>query len=315
MSRNKIRNILVTGGAGFVGRHTAGALLKKGFRVCLLDNFSNSSRAALKPYAAAIKLVEGDIRHVQDVRKALAGIDAVFHFAALRSVVKSVEDPFLSHEVNATGTLLLLEEANKAGVRHFIFTSTSAVYGAAISRVQKETGALRPISPYGMAKLLAEHYVRYYFEEKGMPATSVRIFNVYGPRQNPESQYSLVVPGILSKILKGRRPVIDGTGEQARDFIYIGDIVEAFFKILGNKKSSGQVYNLGSGTAASVNTLVKTLLGLTASGLKPIHGPRRPGDPDRTCADISKIKRELGWRPKVSLKEGLKKTIREFDDL
>ncbi len=313
MSRHKIRNVLITGAAGFVGRHMTGALLRKGFKVRILDNFSSSSKAVLKPYAAEIQLVEGDIRNIRHVKKALSGIDAVFHFAAIRSVVKSVENPFLSHEVNTTGTLLLLDEAKKAGVRHFIFTSTSAVYGSAISHSQKEGGNLKPISPYGMAKLLAEHYVRYYFEEKGLPATSVRIFNVYGPRQNPESKYSLAVPGLLSKILKGKRPIIDGTGEQARDFIYIGDVVEAFFKILGNQKSYGQIYNLGSGRTTSVNRLVQTLLGLTGSDLKPAHGPRRPGDPDRTCADILKIKRELGWRPKVSLKEGLRETIRVFD--
>jgi nucleoside-diphosphate-sugar epimerase len=194
-------------------------------------------------------------------------------------------------------------------VRHFIFTSTSAVYGDALARLQKEDGRLSPISPYGVAKLAAEQYAKHYTSDKGLPTTSVRIFNVYGPRQNPESRYSLAVPGLLSKILKGQPPVIDGTGEQSRDFIFIDDILDAFFKILGNKKAYGRVYNLGSGHTDSINKLTATLLKLTKSKLKPVHGPRRPGDPERTCADTTRVRRELKWRPKISLEEGLRRTV------
>ena len=310
-----IKKFLVTGGAGFVGSHMIGALLERGLRVRVLDNFSCSNRRTLDPFRKKIELVEGDVRNVRDVKKAVRGQDVVFHFAAIRSVVKSVENPLVAHEVNASGTLLLLEESAKAEVKHFIFTSTSAVYGASISRFQREDAEKKPMSPYGVAKLAAEHYARYYFSEKKLPTTSVRIFNVYGPRQNPESKYSLVVPGVLSKIARQTPPVIDGSGDQARDFIYIGDILAAFFKIAGNRKAHGKVYNLGSGKTTSIKRIVDTLLKLSGSSLKAVHGPRRPGDPDRTCADISKIRRELGWSPRVSLEEGLRKTVDAYPGL
>lgn len=310
------KNLLITGAGGFVGRHMIDALLARGGKVRAMDNFSCSDRRSfVKEYSKKVELLEGDIRSPRDVKKAVKGVGAVFHFAAIRSVVKSVEDPLLSHEVNATGALLLLHYASEARVKHFIFTSTSAVYGDALADRQKEDGRLNPISPYGMAKLAAEGYARYHYFDKRLPTTSVRIFNVYGPRQNPESKYSLVVPGILSKIYKNERPVIDGRGDQSRDFIYIGDVVEAFFKILGNKRAYGKVYNLGSGRATSVHALVGTLLKLTRSKLKPVHGPRRPGDPDRTCADVSLIRKELGWMPKTSLEQGLKKVVTGWNGL
>ncbi len=307
-----MKKFLITGGAGFVGSHMVEALLKRGVRVRVLDNFSCSDRRSLDPFRKKIELIEGDVRNESDVKKAVRGQDVVFHFAAIRSVVKTVENPLVSHEVNASGTLVLLEESARAKVKHFIFTSTSAVYGASIARFQKEDAEKMPLSPYGVAKLAAEHYARYYYFEKKLPTTSVRIFNVYGPRQNPESKYSLVVPGVLSKIARNERPVIDGSGGQTRDFVYIGDILDAFFRIAGDRKAYGKVYNLGSGEATSIKRIVHTLLKLTGSHLKAAHGPRRPGDPDRTCADISKIGRELGWTPHVSLEEGLKRTVEAY---
>ena len=299
----------MTGGAGFIGAHTVRELLSRGIQVRVLDNFMTGSRANLKEFEKGIELIEGDIRDARDVRRALRGVEAVFHLAAIRSVMKSVENPFLAHDVNATGTLRLLDEAARRRVKHFILTSTSAVYGAAAARAQKEEGRLSPISPYGSAKLAAEDYARCYFLEKNLPTTIFRIFNVYGPRQNPESRYSLVIPGVLSKIYRGRRPVIDGSGAQARDFIFIGDVLEAFMKALGNKRAFGKVYNLGSGRAASINELVSLLLKITGSSLKPVHGPRRAGDPDRTCADMRHIRKDLGWKPKVALRRGLEETV------
>ncbi len=305
----RFKKALVTGGSGFVGRHMIDALVKRGVRPRVIDNFSCSSKASFKPYLSKVELVDGDIRDPKAVKRAVAGVDVVYHFAAIRSVVKSVEDPMLSHEVNATGALLLLHHAAQARVKHFIFTSTSAVYGAAISHKQHEDGEKRPMSPYGIAKLAAEYYAKYATEALGLPTTSCRIFNVYGPRQNPESKYSLVVPGVMSKIVKNERPLIDGKGDQARDFVYIGDVVDAFLKMTGDRRAFGKIYNLGSGKATSINTLVRTLLKLSGSTLVPVHGPRRPGDPDLTCADISRIKRELGWAPKVTLENGLKEAV------
>ncbi|HTL70261.1 MAG TPA: NAD-dependent epimerase/dehydratase family protein [Candidatus Eisenbacteria bacterium] len=304
------RSALVTGGAGFVGLHLVDAALARGLRVRVLDNFSTASPSNLKPYARRIEVVRGDIRDPRAARRAVKGMDAVFHCAAIRSVMKSVEDPFLAHEVNATGALVMLDASSAAGVKHFLFTSTSAVYGLAVAPRQREDGKLRPMSPYGVAKLAAELYANYYFLEKGLPTTSVRIFNVYGPRQNPESRYSLAVPGILDRIRRGRPPVVDGTGRQARDFVYVGDLMAACFAILGNPKSYGKSYNIGSGRATSVNDLVRNLLSITGSRLKPVHGPRRKGDPERTCADVGLIRRELGWKPKVGLNRGLTEVVR-----
>ena len=187
-----MKKVLVTGAAGFLGLHLLDALLERGHRVRVLDNFLCSRREALDGLRGRIELIEGDVRDPKAVRRAVAGTDAVFHLAAIRSVVKTVEDPVVAHEINATGTLLVLREAHAAGVKHLLFTSTSAVYGETVGRFQKEEGPLCPISPYGVAKLAAEHYARYYFLEKKFPTSAVRIFNVYGPRQNPESKYSQI---------------------------------------------------------------------------------------------------------------------------
>jgi UDP-glucose 4-epimerase len=304
-----MRCALVTGAAGFVGRHLMDALLARGIRVNAIDNFSCSSPRALDAYRGRIRFVRGDIRDAAAVSRAMRGADTVFHLAAIRSVARSVEDPVLAHSVNATGALILLEESARRRVRRFVVTSTSAVYGSAVARRQREDGRLEPISPYGAAKLVAEHYARCYLLQRGLAYTAVRIFNVYGPRQNPETKYSLVVPGVLSRILAGKAPVIDGTGRQTRDFVYIGDVVDALLRAAASPRAVGQVYNLGSGRATSVRDIVSGLLRITRSPLKPAYGPRRPGDPDRTCADVSKAARQLGWRPRTPLNEGLKKVV------
>lgn len=300
---------MVTGGAGFVGRHLVPALLDRGARVRVLDNFMTSSRRALDPVRDRIELITGDIRDGRLARKAMKGADAVFHLAAIRSVVRTVEDPFLAHDVNATGVLNLLESACRAGVRRFVFTSTSAVYGDALAARQREDGRLSPISPYGIAKLAAENYVRYYWLERRLPATAVRIFNVYGPYQNPESRYSLVIPATLERLLRGQAPLIEGTGTQARDFIYIEDVVEAMLAAWDRPRTYGEALNLGSGRATSILRLMAELSGLCGYKGLPHFGPKRPGDPERTCADIAKALRLLDWKPKVGLAEGLRRTV------
>lgn len=305
----KGKKILITGGAGFIGAHAVEAFLKKKAKVRVLDNFMSSQKANLEEVLSRIELIEGDIRDPKAVSQAMRGIDVVLHLAAIRSVTDSVERPHLTHEVNASGTLLLLDEAAKAKIKHFLFASTSAVYGSALAKKQKEGGGLRPISPYGVAKLAGENYADYYYNQWGLPTTAFRIFNVYGPRQNPESRYSLAIPGILSKILKNQPPLIDGDGRQMRDFVYVSDVVGAFMKALGNKKAYGQRYNLGSGQATSINQLAKILLKLTGSRIKPMYGPKRPGDPRRTCADIVKAKRDFNWFARVNLTQGLGKVV------
>ncbi len=311
-SSKKIKTALVTGAAGFVGRHLMTVLLSQGIRIHALDNFSCSDPKTLGSLARDAKWFRDDIRNASSVKKAMAGVDVVYHLAAIRSVVRSVEDPFLSHEVNATGTVVLLEAAAGEGIEHFLFTSTSAVYGENGRSHQGEEGPFCPVSPYGIAKLASENYATHYFAHKGIPTTSFRIFNVYGPAQNPESKYSLVIPGVMSRILKGESPVIDGTGKQKRDFVYIDDVLSAMLVATKQPRSFGRVYNVGSGQSVSVLELVQKLIKLSGKNLKPKFGPRRPGDPDSTRADVSRLRRELGWRPEFDLEAGLTRTVQWY---
>lgn len=309
--KHAIRSALVTGASGFVGRHLIRRLLLEGIRVNALDNFSNSDARTLGSLAKSARWYKADVRDAAAVRRAVRGVDVVYHLAAIRSVVKSVEDPILAHDVNATGSLITLEESARAGVKQFLFTSTSAVYGENGRSLQNESGPFCPVSPYGIAKLVSEAYAAHYARFRGLNTISFRIFNVYGPQQNPESKYSLVVPGVLSRILAGKAPRIDGTGRQQRDFVYIDDVISALWLATGRNDLSGRVFNIGSGNRTAIKDLVGTLIRLTSKRIRPEHGPRRPGDPDSTRADVRALRR-LGWRPKIDLQEGLRRTVQSY---
>ncbi len=307
------KRVLVTGGAGFIGSHIVEALLSHGERVNVLDNFSTGFRRNLKPYRGDIHLIKGDIRDRRAVRKAMEAVSHVFHEAAIRNVAKSVEDPFLCHDVDATGTLILLEEALRRRVERFIYASSSAVYGDVRKFPQRETDPLRPVSPYGSAKLAGEHYCINFFSSHGLPAVCLRYFNVYGPRQNPESKYSSVIPAFIDKLVRGKVAVVDGTGRQSRDFVYVGDVAEANLKAaFGDKRSLGKVINIATGRAYSVLDVLKAVA--RAAGLKPKmrFGPPRPGDAAKTLGDISQARKCLGWRPDVGFEEGVMKTVHWF---
>ncbi|MBF0253888.1 MAG: NAD-dependent epimerase/dehydratase family protein [Candidatus Omnitrophica bacterium] len=305
--------ILVTGGAGFIGSNIVESLVKLGKRVAVLDDFSSGQMEHIRPFLKHIRLCRGDIRSPKDVKTAMKDCSIVIHQAAIRSVPKSVDKPLLSHDVNTTGTLVLLNEAVRRGVKRFVYASSSSAYGDVRKFPQKETDPLRPLSPYGVSKLCAENYCYTYFDNHGLKTVSLRYFNVYGPRQNPESLYSAVVPAFIDQIRRGKVPVIDGTGKQSRDFTYVGDVVRAnLLAALGPGSLGGSVFNIAAGSDYSVNTILSLIAKHMGVRVKPAHGPARRGDAMRTYADISAAKTKLKWMPKMPLDEGLKETVRWF---
>lgn len=310
---NQEKGILVTGGAGCIGSNIVEALVARGKKVTVIDDFSAGFEENLKPFARKIRLVRGDIRNAADVRKSLKGVGVVIHQAAIRSVPKSVKNPHLSHEVNSTGTLVLLEESVRQGIRRFVYASSSSVYGSALRFPQSERDTPKPISPYGVSKLCGEMYCHAFKGVHGLETVSLRYFNVYGLRQNPESLYSLLIPALLDKLIKGQRPVIDGTGKQSRDFTFVGDVVRAnLLAAFGPAKAAGMAFNIAGGRDYSVLEILARVQKILGTKIRPAFGPRRPGDPMRTRADISLASKYLDWRPRVSLEQGLQKTIEWF---
>lgn len=308
------KQTLVTGGAGCIGSNIVEELIRRGKPVTVIDNFSAGLMRNLKPFAGKIRLVRGDIRNAKDVDRAMKGADVVIHQAAIRSVPKSVNNPLLSHEANTTGTLTLLNAAIKHGVKRFVYASSSSVYGGAQAFPQKESASLRPMSPYGVSKLCGENYCHAFHAIYGLHTVALRYFNVYGPRQNPESLYSLVVPAFIDKIRRGERPVIDGTGKQSRDFTYVKDVVRAnLLAAFEAPRAGGKSFNIAGGKDTSILDILNMIAKHMGRKANPVFGPRRKGDPMRTYADISAAKRDLGWKPLTGLDEGLRETIQWFE--
>jgi len=309
---------LVTGGAGFIGSNIVEALLEQDESVRVLDNFITGTKKNLefvdnyKLQTTNYKLIEGDIRSKADLKKALKGVDYVLHQAALRSVPRSVDNPFLTNDINVNGTLNLLCEAKKAGVKRVVYASSSSVYGDIKHFPQKEDFNPQPVSPYGVSKLAGENYCKAFSEAFGLETVSLRYFNVFGPRQNPESKYSACIPAFLSRILNNKPPIIEWDGKQSRDFIYVSNVIEANLKAAVKKGISGEVFNIACGRTVSVQDIVNILNKILGKKLKLEYAPKRPGDVRKTYADITKMKKVLGLEPKVQLKEGLEKTTEWF---
>ena len=312
--------VLITGGSGFIGSNLTEAWLGDGHDVRVLDNFSTGRRANLdrapdwaRAGGASFDLLEGDIRDPETCRLAMRDVDFVLHEAAIPSVQRSVKDPRTTHDVNVTGTLNLLEAARERGVARFVFASSSSVYGESEVLPKVETMAPAPISPYGLQKLAAETYCLLYHRLFGVPTVALRYFNVFGPRQDPGSEYSAVIPRFVQAALGGGRPTIYGDGEQSRDFTFVGDVVRANRDAChAGPAALGRAYNIACGGRISLNDLLAEIGRLTGRALDADHVAPRPGDIRHSLAAIDAARERLGFRPRVTLAEGLERTIEAF---
>ena len=304
---------LVTGGAGFIGSNLVDGLLSEGYRVRVLDNLSTGKQENLAHVRSRIDFIRGDLRKDKDVKKAVRGVCYVFHMGAISNVPQSVDQPWVTHEVNVTGTFRLLQASREAGVKRFIFTSSSSIYGETEKFPSSEEDLPRPESPYAASKIMGEYYCRNFSKFYGLETVALRYFNVFGPRQNPKSRYACVVPIFLKCFLDGVPPEVHWDGKQSRDFVYVDDVVTANLLAMKKARISGEAFNIGSHSEARVIdclTGIRKILGLKKTKVR--HTPKRAGDVRRTFADITKAKRLLGYRPSVPFAKGLGKTVAWF---
>lgn len=300
---------LVTGGAGFIGSNIVQELVRRGERVRVLDNLSTGKWENLALWSDRIELIEGDIRDLATVRGALEGIDYVLHQGALPSVPRSIADPLTSHQVNATGTLNLLVAACERGVKRFVYASSSSVYGDTPVLPKHEEMATRPLSPYAASKLAGENYCRAFYHVHGLETVALRYFNVFGPRQDPASQYAAVIPKFITAITNGARPAVYGDGTQSRDFTYVANVVEANLLACQAGDAPGQVLNIACGRQFTLLQLLEQLQRILAGEVEPAFAPPREGDVKHSLASIDKAQALLGYRPLVGFEEGLERTV------
>jgi UDP-glucose 4-epimerase len=305
------RVFLVTGGAGFIGSHLVRFLLTRG-QVRVLDDFSSGTLDNLTEVLPHIELLRGSVTDAALVQKAVEGCEVVFHLAAQVSVPLSLEQPVETFEVNLYGTQLLLEAARQAGVRRFVFASSAAVYGDAPRLPKRETMLPRPISPYAWSKWYGELLCRDYWRVYGVPTVSLRFFNVYGPRQNPYSQYAAVIPRWITAALTDHKPIVYGDGKQTRDFVYIDDLLQGLWVAAEHPEAVGRVFNLASGRAYSLLELLQAIEEAVGSPLEPQFTSPRPGDIRHSFADIRAARGILGYEPRISLQEGIRRTLNAY---
>ncbi len=300
---------LVTGGAGFIGSHIAEKLIGNGHRVRVLDNLSTGRKENLAAMDGSIDFVEGDIRNMDDLHEAMSGVDMVFHQAALPSVPRSIEEPRACHESNITGTLNVLLAARRAGVKRVIYAGSSSAYGDTPVLPKKEDMMPSPLSPYALAKLTGEYYCQVFSSVYQLETITLRYFNVFGPRQNPESQYAAVIPKFIQAVQEKKTPVVYGDGEQTRDFTYVGNVAAANILAAQAEKTSGEVVNVATHTQVSLNRLLAALEKLSGRTVHPHYDPFRPGDVRHSFADITRAREFLGYEPSVGFEEGLRLTM------
>ena len=299
----------VTGGAGFIGSNLAHAFVERGHKVTIIDNFSTGRRQNLEGLIGEVSLFEGTIADFSLLESALQDVDAVFHQAALPSVPKSIERPLDTNHENITGTLTLFEACRSVGVKRVIYASSSSAYGDHDAQIKVETLEGRPKSPYAVQKFTAELYARVYSELFGLETVGLRYFNVFGPRQDPNSQYAAVVPAFVTSLLENKSPTIYGDGKQSRDFTHIDNVIQANLKAAKAPNVGGQVFNVGCGSSTSLLSLIDFINEVLGSDIEPIFDPPRAGDVLHSLAGISKAREYLGYEPSVSVKDGLLKTI------
>ena len=302
-------NILVTGGAGFIGSHLAEALVKRGHRVRVLDDFFSGHRQNLAPVNGNVEILHGDCADPADARRAAKGIEVVYHEGAIPSVARSVADPLRSRRANGTATLTMLLAARDAGVRRFIYASSSSVYGDTPTLPKRETMTPNPLSPYAAEKLSGEHYLRMFHRLFGLETLSLRYFNIFGPRQDPTSPYSGVISRFATALIAGETPVIFGDGRQSRDFTYVGNVVDANLRALTARKLEGETVNIATGRRITLRALLAQMARALGRSAKARFEPARAGDVRHSLADVSKARRLLGYRPRFGLEEGLEKTM------
>ena len=301
---------LVTGGAGFIGSSIARALIARGDAVRIVDNFSTGKRENMVDFADRIELLEGDIRDDRLLARATAGVEVVYHEAAIASVPQSMAEPLENHAVNATGTMRVLEAARRAGVRRVVYAASSAAYGDEPTLPKVETMAPAPISPYGASKLAGEVAMQVYARAFGLDTVCLRYFNVFGPRQDPKSEYAAVIPKFVTAALAGKQPRIFGDGKQSRDFCHIDNVIEANFAAAtaDARRVSGGVFNVGCGEAIDLNRVVAILGDILGRKIEAIYEPERAGDIKHSWGDVGAARAALGFRASVSFTDGLRRT-------
>ncbi len=303
---------LVTGGGGFIGSHIARALVRQHQQVRIFDNGMGGSPARVSDVQADIEWIAGDVRDSAALQRALRGVEVVFHQAAMASVPRSIAEPDVAHAINMTGTLNVLEAARAAGVRRVVYASSSAVYGLASGSPTSESMPVDPLSPYAVQKLAGEHYCRVWQRLHGLETVALRYFNVYGPMQDPQSDYAAVIPKFVTTVLNGGTPTIFGDGEQSRDFIYIDDVVGANLRAAQRPEGDGHVFNVGTGARSTINQLVAELTRIIGREVHPIYKDSRPGDVRESVADISQLREALGYQPTVTFADGLDRTVAAY---
>ena len=300
---------VVTGGAGFIGSHIVERLLSQGHRVHVLDNFSTGKDENLSSLKGRIEVIRGDVSDIAAVARAMNGAYVAFHQAALGSVPRSVEDPVSTHRSNVDGTMNVLLAARDAGVKRVVYASSSSVYGETTELPKREEMAPEPLSPYALSKLVGEYYCSVFHRVYGIEAVSLRYFNIFGPRQDPNSQYSAVIPRFLTALLEGKRPVVYGDGQQTRDFTYVENVVDANLLASEAEGAAGGVFNIACGGRYSLMELLAKLAGLVGRNPEPIHESARAGDVRDSQASIARAKAALGYGVSVGFEEGLRRTV------
>lgn len=306
-----MKRAVVTGGAGFIGSHIADGLVARGYQVNIIDDLSTGNKENIASLLNQnhVEFTECSIADLSVLTKLFRGADYVFHLAAIPSVPRSIENPQASHEANITGTLKVLLAARDTAVKKVVYASSCAVYGDTCTLPIKEDTLSNPQSPYAVTKLAGEYYCQVFHQVYGLPTVCLRYFNVYGPKQEPNSEYSAVIPRFIQRVLDDKPPLILGDGEQTRDFTFITDVVEA--NILVAESQATGIFNIGSGQRISITRLAELIIGLAGNNVKPIHEEPRPGDIKHSLADISKAG-SFGYKPKYSLERGLAKIIGSF---
>ncbi|MFB3926471.1 MAG: SDR family oxidoreductase [Syntrophales bacterium] len=313
---------LITGGAGFIGSNLAEELIRRGEQVRVLDNFSTGKMENLTfPQADRIELIKGDIRNIDDCRAAVRDVDYVLHHAALASVPRSVEDPLLNQWINIEGTLNMLLASRDAGIKRFIFASSSAVYGDPPATgtgtqgpvPQSEAAKPDPLSPYAISKLVGEENCKIFYRLFGLETIALRYFNVFGARQDPSSQYAAVIPKFIEALLLNKRPVIYGDGLQSRDFIFVSDVVQANLRsCTAPREAVGKTYNIACGRSFNLRQLLDELKLISGNNIQPVFADAKPGDIRHSVADVTLAAKILGFKPEVPFREGLRQTVKWY---